>query len=82
MAARLPCHRHTPALPRIPSEDGFSNQELDSLVIMGNHLYRHKVLRVNYTTYDGRRRQDSLNPRNHADFTTLSHETDDTNPAH
>jgi len=53
---------------------------MDSLVIIGNHLYRHKVLRVNYTTYDGRLRQDSLNPRNHADFMTLSHETDVANP--
>jgi hypothetical protein len=47
---------------------------------MSNHLYRHKVLQVNYTTYDGRQRQDSLNPRNHADFMTLSHEAGDTDP--
>ena len=61
-------------------EDGrFTDEELDSLVIVGNRLYRHKVLRVNYTTYDGRRRQDSLNPRNHSDFMTLSHETDTNN---
>ena len=67
-------------LPFTGEEDNFSSQELDPLVIMGNHIYRHKVLRVNYTTYDGRRRQDSLNPRNHADFMTFSHETDTTDP--
>lgn len=66
--------------PFTGEDNGFMDKELDSLVIIGNHLYRHKVLRVNYTTYDGRRRQDSLNPRNHADFMTLSHETDATNP--
>ena len=31
---------------------------------------------MNYTTYDLRRAQDSLNPRTHADFMTLSHEDD------
>jgi len=67
-------------LPFTGEEDSFSNQELDPLVIMGNHIYHHKVLRVNYTMYDGRWRQDSLNLRNHADFMTFSHETDTTDP--
>jgi hypothetical protein len=40
-------------------------------------MYRHKVLRVNYTTYDMRRSQDSLNPRTHADVMVLSHEDQD-----
>ena len=32
---------------------------------------------MNYTTYDLRRAQDTLNPRTHADFMTLSHEDDE-----
>jgi hypothetical protein len=32
-------------------------------VILGNRLYRHQILRVNSTTYDMRRIQDSINPR-------------------
>lgn len=34
-------------------------------------------MRVNYTTYDVRRAQDSLNPRTHADFMVLAHEDDE-----
>lgn len=43
-------------------------------MILNNRLYRHKVLRINYTTYDARRAQDSVNPRTHADVMVLSHE--------
>ena len=56
------------------SGDGneFSNEERFKLVILNNRLFRHKVMRVNYTTYDVRRGQDSLNSRNHADVMVLS----------
>ena len=37
-------------------------------------IYQHRVLRVNYTTYDMRRDQDSLNPQSHPDIMLLSHE--------
>ncbi|OJA12492.1 hypothetical protein AZE42_08787 [Rhizopogon vesiculosus] len=40
----------------------------NSVVIINNRIYRHKVLRVNYTTDDLRRAQDSLNPRTQADI--------------
>jgi hypothetical protein len=43
---------------------------------VNNRLYRHKAIRINYTTYDLRRSQDSLNPRTHADVMVLSHEED------
>ena len=36
-------------------------------------LYRHKVLRINYTS-------DSLNPHTHPNIIILSHEDDDTHP--
>lgn len=35
-------------------------------------MYEHKVLRVNYTTYDMRVEQDSLNPRTRSDIIVLA----------
>ncbi|KAF7967234.1 hypothetical protein HWV62_35081 [Athelia sp. TMB] len=52
----------------------YTDEELHSISFVGNKLYRHKVARVNFTTYDMRRDQDSFNPRAHADFMTLAHE--------
>jgi hypothetical protein len=43
-----------------------------SLKLVNDRIYRHKVLRVNYTTYNVRRDQDSLNPRTHCDIMVLS----------
>ncbi len=44
-------------------------------------IYRHKVLPVNYTTYDLRRTQDSINPRipGHGNIMVLSPENEDEN---
>ncbi|KAI6104250.1 hypothetical protein F5141DRAFT_1065063 [Pisolithus sp. B1] len=58
-------------------EREFMQIQHSALVIIKNRLYQHKVLRVNYTTYDLRRDQDSLNPHTHADIMVLSHETED-----
>ena len=55
----------------------FTAQERNALVFMHNRIYKHHILRVNYMTYDLRHAQDSLNPRMHADFMTLSHEDHD-----
>ena len=49
-----------------------------SLKLINDRIYRHKVLRVNYTTYNVQREQDSLNPRTHGDIMVLS--VDDTHP--
>jgi hypothetical protein len=46
-------------------------------LIANNKIYEHSVLRINYTTYNLRREQDSLNPRTRADVMVLSHEDDD-----
>jgi hypothetical protein len=54
----------------------FTSAQRNTITFINNRLYRHKVLRVNYTTYDMRREQDSLNPRTHADIMVLSHEND------
>lgn len=62
------------------SDDGddviFSDEDRLSLSIVGGCIYQHKVLRVNYTSYDMRRGQDSLNPRTHANVLLLSHSGD------
>jgi hypothetical protein len=39
-----------------------SQADLDGILFKGNRMYRHKVLRINYTTYDVRRAQDVVNP--------------------
>ena len=42
------------------------------LVIVKDRLFQQSVLRVNYTTYDMCRDQDTINPRTHADIMILS----------
>ncbi|KAI1795334.1 hypothetical protein LXA43DRAFT_1090982 [Ganoderma leucocontextum] len=60
--------------------DPFTEGEKDAIQIYKDRLYRHKVLRVNYTTYDMRREQDSINPRTHPDIMVFSRETSDDDP--
>ncbi|TFY53971.1 hypothetical protein EVG20_g9898 [Dentipellis fragilis] len=62
--------------------DSFTPEQQNSLVFLNNCIYRHKVLRVNYTTYDLRRDQDSLNPRTQADIMVLSHDDGGEGPKH
>jgi hypothetical protein len=58
-------------------ERGFSDDDRNTVRILDNRLYSAKVLRVNYTTYDIRRGQDSLNPRTqHCDVMVRSREDD------
>ncbi|KAJ7707073.1 hypothetical protein B0H16DRAFT_1345505, partial [Mycena metata] len=52
----------------------YTPEERAKLLIVNNRLYRHKVLRINYTSYDLRRGQDSMNPRTHADIMMLAPE--------
>lgn len=52
----------------------FTDEQLSNLIIVDNAIYRHKVLRVNYTSYDLRREQDSLNPRTQSDIMMLSND--------
>ena len=57
-------------------EIAFTEADRASVTFIKNKIYQHKVLRVNYTTYDMRREQDSLNPRTHANIMVLSQEDD------
>jgi len=43
--------------------------------IINDRIYASKVLRVNFTTYDIRRGQDSMNPRTHCDVMVVSPES-------
>ncbi|KAF7349533.1 hypothetical protein MSAN_01743700 [Mycena sanguinolenta] len=52
----------------------FTPQERFRLVVKNQRIYMHKILRVNYTTYDVRRGQDCLNPRTHSDVMFLASE--------
>lgn len=64
------------------SGDGneFTAAERSKLLILHNKFYRHKVMRVNYTTYDVRQGQDSLNPRTHSDIMILARDGDSAHP--
>lgn len=48
---------------RAGEEGEFSNEERNSVFFQHERIYKHAVMRVNYTTYDVRREQDYLNPR-------------------
>ncbi|KAF9465232.1 hypothetical protein BDZ94DRAFT_1281476 [Collybia nuda] len=53
----------------------FTNEERNSICILEDRIYSSKILRVNYTTYDMRRGQDTMNPCTHCDVMVLSRET-------
>ncbi|KAF9642762.1 hypothetical protein BDM02DRAFT_3105263, partial [Thelephora ganbajun] len=56
----------------------FPSEERARLTIIQDKLYFHSTMTINYTTYNGRRESETLNPRTHTDITTLSH--GDTHP--
>ncbi|KAJ7673060.1 hypothetical protein DFH06DRAFT_53284 [Mycena polygramma] len=58
----------------------FSPEERHKLSIKNRRIYRHKILRVNYTSYDVRRGQDCLNPRTHSDLMVLAPDGDTSHP--
>jgi hypothetical protein len=53
----------------------YTNEDQSTVQIIGDQIYSAKVLCINYTTYDIRRDQDSMNPRTHCDIMVLSTET-------
>jgi len=50
----------------------FTDQDRRSILIRDNRIFRHQVLRINYTTYDVRRNQDSINIRTQSDVMVLA----------
>jgi hypothetical protein len=56
-------------------ETMFTPSERNSILIRNERLYQHKTVRINFTTYDVRRSQDSLNPHtSHCDLLVWSGE--------
>ncbi|KAJ7038616.1 hypothetical protein C8F04DRAFT_951015 [Mycena alexandri] len=67
-------------IPYDGDETQFSLQDLTDVTIVRERIYAHKILRVNYTTYDVQRDQETLNISTHPDFMAFAHEEDDNNP--
>ncbi|KAH9848677.1 hypothetical protein C2E23DRAFT_763412 [Lenzites betulinus] len=53
-------------------EDLYTLEDRPRVVFMHNRIYWHRVLRINFTTYDRRRTQESINPRTHPDVLLLA----------
>ena len=53
-------------------QDPFSDHDCMSVHIVDNRIYSSQVLRIDYTTYDIHRDQDSVNPHTHPDIMVLS----------
>ncbi|CDO77563.1 hypothetical protein BN946_scf184912.g62 [Trametes cinnabarina] len=62
--------RLDPARARLGVE--FTPKDRARVLIRNNRMYSHQVCRVNYTTYDRQRSQDSINPRTHSDILLLA----------
>ncbi|KAJ7483727.1 hypothetical protein B0H11DRAFT_2279748 [Mycena galericulata] len=58
------------------THDEFTPADRNTVFIINNKIYASKTLRVNYTTYDVRRDQDTLNPRTSAFLMVRSPETE------
>ncbi|KAJ3972040.1 hypothetical protein EV361DRAFT_949176 [Lentinula raphanica] len=57
------------------THDTFTDEDRQHIHIRDRKVVELQTLRVNYTTYDVRRDQDTINPHSHADVMVLSPET-------
>lgn len=71
LCSRVSCPINITKLSWISYGHEFTPEERSKLIILNNRFYRHKSIRVNYTTYDVRQDQDALDTSNHADIMTL-----------
>lgn len=53
-------------------ESTYTAAHRSALLVKNNRIYWHQVARINYTTYDRQRTQDSINPRTHSDILLLA----------
>jgi hypothetical protein len=73
-------HRLQDALQREKSSE--HNTEIKTIYFKNDAMYHHNMLHINYTTYDVRRAQDTINPKtDHHDIMLLS-TSDDGRPIH
>ena len=68
---------HQNNLPYDGNKHAFSDEERDSITFVGNHMYMHDVICINYTTYNLRCAQDSINVQTHPYLMTLGHEDEE-----
>ncbi|KAG2046039.1 hypothetical protein BDR06DRAFT_899875, partial [Suillus hirtellus] len=61
-------------------EHNFTDADRTSILFTDNKIFHHSILRMNYTTYDLRHKQDTINPCTCADIMVLSHEDEKTHP--
>ena len=63
-------------------ESGFTDQDRRKVLLHGNRIYCHKTLRINFTIYDCRRDEDTINPRTHSDVMVLADKDEDAENTH
>ena len=82
-AMSLPGHESL-VLPNVGLSFTTSNKEQDSVLFKNDNMYKHQLLRVNYTTYNVRRSQDVINPNtSHRDIMLLANsDSQETNLKH
>lgn len=66
-----------PDTPRTDRPPDFDSMRVDQLFFQHDRMFRHNILRVNYTTYDVHRKQDTVNPMTpHRDIMIMADEED------
>jgi hypothetical protein len=64
--------------PVTSDTDDNCQAELDGILFKNDRMYRHNLLRINYTTYDVRRSQDVVNPNtSHREIILLANQDGD-----
>lgn len=64
-------------------ENEFTDEDRATVIIKDNKIYSHNILRINYTTYDVRRAQDTIHPRTaRRDVMLLAHDDQTTHNSH
>ncbi|PPR02756.1 hypothetical protein CVT24_002089 [Panaeolus cyanescens] len=53
-------------------DEPFTNADRAAVTFRNDTMWEHMTMRINYTTYDMRREQDTLNPRTHPNIMVLS----------
>jgi hypothetical protein len=70
-------------LKRIHALPGSEDNDINTVILKDDRMYRHNIARFNYTTYDVRRAQDVINPRtSHCNVMVLHAAHDMGHPGH
>jgi hypothetical protein len=64
-------------------QSGPNNHDVDAVLFKNDCIYKHRLIRINYTTYDVRRDQDVINPgTSHNNIMLLSAQQNEADPEH